>query len=84
MEANCETFSDGDFVHVHQGIGTDKPAFWFGDVLVADEPTSLIAHPRRGLVNAAAVNIYRAALTFRGPVCFDCRRRLAARLLKGP
>lgn len=74
-----ETFADNDLVHVHDSVNDADPSFWFGFVLVADEPTSLIAHPRRGMVDILSARVYRAGLTFDGLVCWDCARRINQR-----
>jgi len=72
-----ERLSDNDTVHVHHG----KDGYWFGTLLVADVPTSLVAHPQKGMVDVATRWLNRAELGLDGPVCFDCRRTLRRRLI---
>ena len=77
-----ETLTDNDFVHVHTHSESfvGRPGYWYGTLLVADDPTSLIAGPR-GMINIGTSYLTRAAVTFDGYVCFDCRRRLRMQLI---
>lgn len=78
-----ERLTDNDFVHVHthSKVYTDGGGYWYGTLLVADDPTSLVASSKSGMVSVETVYLTRAALTFDGYICFDCRKRLRQRLI---
>lgn len=71
-----ETLTDNDYVHIHCGASNDDMRPWFGDLLIADEPTSLVAHSEFGMLDIATRHIKRAEISFEGPQCFDCNRRM--------